>query len=80
MMRGQPGSWDIDERHARLSEASDPLEGLNAIVPWQVFRKPLTKALKRSDVRRAGRPSFPDVQDPGAASRAALRRRKSKTP
>lgn len=46
-MRGLPGFWDIDERYSRLSEAEDPLEKLNAIVPWEVFRKPLAKALKR---------------------------------
>ena len=46
-MRGLPGFWDIDERYSRLSEAEDPLEKLNAIVPWEGFRKPLAKALKR---------------------------------
>lgn len=48
-MRRQAGFWDIDERYLRLSEAGDPLEKLNAVVPWEVFRKPLAKALKRSD-------------------------------
>ena len=53
-MRGQqPGFWDIDQRYARLSEVGDPLEKLNAVVPWEVFRKPLAKALKRSMERRA---------------------------
>ena len=46
-MRGQSGFWDIDERYARLSKAGDPLEKLDAVVPWDVFRKPLAKALKR---------------------------------
>ena len=50
-MRGRAGFWDIDERYARLSEAGDLLEKLNAAVPWEVFRKPLAKALKRSDCR-----------------------------
>jgi hypothetical protein len=36
----QAGFWDIDERYARLSEAGDPLEKLNSVVPWEVFRKP----------------------------------------
>lgn len=36
-MRGQAGFWDIDERYVRLSEACDPLEKLNAVVPWEVF-------------------------------------------
>mgnify|MGYP003677344328 CR=1 FL=1 len=58
---GQAGFWDIDERYARLSEAGDPLEKLNAVVPWDVFRKPLAKALKRSDGARGGRPPFDPV-------------------
>jgi len=60
-MRGQPGFWDVDERYARLSEAGDPLEKLNAVVPWEVFRKPLAKALKRSDGARGGRPPYDPV-------------------
>lgn len=60
-MRGQAGFWDIDERYARLDEAGDPLEKLNAVVPWEVFCKPLAKALKRSDGARGGRPPYDPV-------------------
>lgn len=60
-MRGQAGFWDIDERYVRLSEAGDPLEKLNAVVPWDVFRKPLAKALKRSDGAKGGRPPYDAV-------------------
>ena len=60
-MRGQAGFWDIDERYVRLSEAGDPLEKLDAVVPWDVFRKPLAKALKRSDGAKGGRPPFDPV-------------------
>jgi IS5 family transposase len=60
-MRGQAGFWDIDERYVRLSAAGDPLEKLNAVVPWEVFRKPLAKALKRSDGAKGGRPPFDAV-------------------
>lgn len=60
-MRGQPGFWDIDERYARLSEVGDPLEKLNSVVPWQAFRKPLAKALKRSDGAKGGRPPYDPV-------------------
>lgn len=60
-MRGQAGFWDIDERYVRLSEAGDPLEKLNAVVPWDVFRKPLAKALRRSDGARGGRPPYDAV-------------------
>ena len=60
-MRGQAGFWDIDERYVRLSQAGDPLEKLNAVVPWEVFRKPLAKALKRSDGAKGGRPPYDAV-------------------
>jgi IS5 family transposase len=60
-MRGQAGFWDVDERYVRLSEAGDPLEKLNAVVPWDVFRKPLAKALKRSDGAKGGRPPYDPV-------------------
>lgn len=53
--------WDVDERYVRLSEAGDPLEKLNAVVPWEVFRKPLAKALKRSDGAKGGRPPYDPV-------------------
>lgn len=54
-MPGQAGFWDVDERYVRLSSAGDPLERLDAVVPWEIFRKPLAKALKRSDRARGGR-------------------------
>lgn len=60
-MRGQAGFWDTDERYVRLSDAGDPLEKLNAVVPSDVFRKPLAKALKRSDGARGGRPPYDAV-------------------
>lgn len=60
-MGGQPGFWDLDERYQRLSAAGDPLVKLNAIIPWEVFEKPLAKALKRSDGSKGGRPPFPAI-------------------
>ena len=56
-MRGQAGFWDVDERYELLSEAGDPLERLNGVVPWEMFRKPLSKALKRSDGSKGDRPT-----------------------
>lgn len=60
-MRGQAGFWDVDERYAQLSAAGDPLERLDAVVPWEIFRKPLAKALKRSDRAKGGRPPYDAV-------------------
>jgi len=60
-MRGQAGFWDIDERYARLSKAGDPLEKLDALVPWELFRGVLAKALKRSNGAKGGRPPYDPV-------------------
>lgn len=60
-MFGQRGFWDVDDRYELLSKAGDPLQKLDAVVPWDVFRKPLAKALKRSDGSKGGRPPFPPV-------------------
>jgi IS5 family transposase len=60
-MRGQAGFWDLDERYQRLSASGDPLEKLNAIITWDVFNKPLAKALKRSDGAKGGRPAYAPV-------------------
>ncbi len=60
-MRGQAGFWDVDERYVRLSETGDPLEKLNRVVAWDLFRKPLSGALKRSDGSKGGRPAYDPV-------------------
>ncbi len=60
-MSGQRGFWDVEERYALLSKAGDPLERLDAVVPWDVFRKPLAKALKRSNGAKGGRPAYPPL-------------------
>jgi IS5 family transposase len=38
MGMGQPGFFDHDKRLAALSEKGDPLEAINAVVPWEIFR------------------------------------------
>jgi IS5 family transposase len=58
-MSGRRGFWDVEERYALLSAASDPPGRLDSVVPWNVFRKPLARALKRSDGAKGGRPPFP---------------------
>jgi transposase, IS5 family len=61
MMCGQAGFWDLDERYQRPSASGDPLEKLNAIIAWDVFDRPLAKALKRSDGAKGGRPPYAPV-------------------
>ena len=60
-MAGQPGFFDLDERLAQLSAGGDPLERLSAVVVFELFRKPLAKALKRSDRAKGGRPPYDAV-------------------
>ena len=60
-MKGHAALWDVDERYARLSAAGDPLERLNTVVAWEMFRKPLTKALNRPDRAQGGRPPYDAV-------------------
>ena len=60
-MSGQPGFFDVEERYAALSKAGDPLECLQQVVDFEVFRGPLEAALGRSDRRRGGRPPYDAV-------------------
>ena len=51
----QPGFFDLEERYARLSEAGNPLEALDAAIDWELFRKPLdTSENALNMAKRAG--------------------------
>jgi len=56
-MAGQPGFFDLDERHEMLSVAGDPLKRLAAVGNFELFRD-LEAALDRSDRVRGGRPPY----------------------
>jgi IS5 family transposase len=58
---GQPGFFDLQDRYEALSRAGDPLEKLLELIPWERFRKPLKKALKRSSGQKGGRPSYDEI-------------------
>lgn len=60
-MAGQPGFFDLSNRYDALSAAGDPLERLAAVVDFEVFRGPLTAALRRSGRSKGGRPPFDPV-------------------
>ena len=61
MMGSQPGFFDIQDRYEALSRKGDPLERLREMIPWESFRKPLKKTLRRKDRSAGGRPPFDDV-------------------
>ena len=49
----QHGFFDFEERLASLSKAGDSLEGLAQTVDFEIFSKPLDKALKSSNRKKA---------------------------
>lgn len=57
----QRGFLDLDARYAALSAAGDPLEKLNALINFEIFRPALGSALQRSDGSKGGRPPMDAV-------------------
>ncbi len=60
-MLRQAGFFDLDERYEALSAAGDPLERLAAVIDFELFRKELIHALRRSDRAKSGRPPYDAV-------------------
>lgn len=61
---GQPGFFDVDRRLAALSAKGDPLETIDAVVPWESFRAPIeaVTATKPEDRKsNAGRPGYDTI-------------------
>ncbi|CAA7626912.1 transposase [Magnetospirillum sp. SS-4] len=57
-MKGQAGFWDFERSLEALSAEGDPLEQLERTVRFEQFRPALTKAVRRSDPSKGGRPGF----------------------
>jgi transposase, IS5 family len=51
----QLGFFDIDKRHAQLSKHGDPLERLNTVINWEIFRPILEKIDAKQRKSNAGR-------------------------
>jgi transposase len=51
----------VDERLAELSAKGDPLEALNRLVKFELFRPELDRAVPRADRSKGGRPAFDSV-------------------
>jgi len=60
-MAGQPSFFDLSNRYGALSAAGDLLGRLAAVVDFELFRGPLTAALRRSRRSKGGRPPFDPV-------------------
>jgi hypothetical protein len=57
-MRGQPGSFDVDQREKELSAKGDALVRLRRIVDFELFRDDIARAVPRSDGSTGGRSRF----------------------
>jgi IS5 family transposase len=51
----QTGLYDLENRYASLSEAGDPLERLNAVMDWEIFRPILDRIDLKQRKSAAGR-------------------------
>jgi transposase, IS5 family len=57
----QPGFWSVEDRLRELSAQGDPLEKLQEIVAFELFRPVLDDALGGTDRSKSGRPPFDAV-------------------
>ncbi len=56
MKKLQMGFFDEENRYKKLTELGDPLEKLNSIMNWEIFRDELTRVCEKEDYRKGGRP------------------------
>ena len=57
-MPRQPGFWSVEDRLGELSAHGDPLEKLQEIVDFELFRPVLIETLGPGDRSKGGRPPF----------------------
>ena len=58
---GQPGFFDLDKRLEAISAKGDPLEALNAVIPFETFRAEIEAVVRLAPEERksnAGRKPF----------------------
>ena len=54
----QRGLFDEDERLQKISALGDPLEKLDKVINWNIFRPTLTTALRKEAKGPGGRPPY----------------------
>ena len=57
-MPSQAGFWSVEDRLEELSTQGDPLEQLQKIIDFELFRPVLAAAAGRADRSKGGRPPF----------------------
>ena len=45
----QIGFFDEENRYKKLTELGDPLEKLNSVMNWEIFRDELTRVCQKED-------------------------------
>jgi IS5 family transposase len=55
---GQLGIFDFENRMNAVSQCGDPLEALNRLIDWSIFRPILKKPFQKERKSNAGRPPF----------------------
>lgn len=50
-MKGQPGFFDLAERHDKLTQMRDPLVVLKSAVNWEAFRADLARVHEEKMLR-----------------------------
>ena len=59
MKAHQRSFFDEEDRMEKISKIGDPLELLNKVINWEMFRSTLNKAVVRKEnTRKGGRPSY----------------------
>ena len=56
MKKQQITFFDEETRYEKLTALGDPLEQLNKVIKWEMFRSKLTKACQQEDTGKGGRP------------------------
>jgi hypothetical protein len=52
----QLGFFDAENKYERLTELGDPLEKLNDVINWEMFREKLTAVCQKENYTKGGRP------------------------
>ena len=56
MKAKQLSFFDEAKRYEKKTKLGDPLERLDSVMDWEMFRAPLNKVCQKEDYTRGGRP------------------------
>ena len=60
-MQKQIMMFGADVQLERLSKLGDPLEKINEMIDWEMFREPIKRRIRKSDYSKGGRPPLDEV-------------------